>query len=1358
MNDSGDVISLEDLQQTNGNQNVMSDKVIEVDESHTRYEEREIELEERQQNTPTPTTPSVLTAPISAPSVDDDDDDEDEEDNEYIDSEMTNNNNDTEVDAIVGTRVQFPFEPKASTIVIVSEEVKIQEDEYLGNVDFDTVTTTTASMPTTTNAYKYLPNPLAYETSHHSPAAHHHTTPATILPCSPLTSTTETIVNAEEDDVITTDDKHRVRNAQHHDTSSISRYARVPDFSYKNLVSSLSTLTSRTDDGFLSDEEEEIEKKKDEKHSNEERQQVVFVNDLAANKKARRKLPSNYIRTTKYTIFTFIPLNLFEQFKRISNIYFLITMIITLIPGISPVLPESSILPLVFILALNALKDAVEDLGRFREDLKANRVQVQVLKDGELKKIKTSNVKIGDIVYVERDEAFPADLICLASHREDGACYVQTANLDGESNLKCKFAVRDTQNLREDPAAMATVKAKMKVEIPNPRLDKFNGSIRVKSINGQRAKRKRQPLDVDNVLMRGTVLKNTKYIYGSVIYVGEDTRLFKNLKKPKSRLSLLDKRLNLLLIILIICQQLLCGLFVGLSSFFQNKKAIRSFYVAKLNGKRANGDFVVRDWMTYFILLNLVIPMSLFTCLEFIKAFQAKLMELDNEMKIQDDKGNWISMVAKTSNLNQELSQMDVIFSDKTGTLTENVMEYKQCWVNGTYFGDDQGMLAWMKKHPKVTPNNCKKDDIGYHMYMIHEFLLGLVLNHSVIPELNDKNEIVFEGPSPDEIALLDCAKSNGYVLVQRNSSGLEVEVFGQKYFFEILTTLAFTSDRKRMSVITKTPEGKIVVYSKGADNIMFIRSDISELEQQDAERSLEVFSQQGYRTLVIARKEISQEEFDEWYRHYHKACLSTQKNKDELVEEMASAMERGFEVLGCTAIEDKLQQGVPEAIDFLRRAGFQIWMLTGDKPETGRNIAYTANLIQKNTIEIRIQEAESRRHCKKKLMIAWNFLEEHKKKNVTYALLIDSKSLVYILGHKKIENKLIEIIKYCKTAVCCRLTALQKAQIVQLVEKKCNKKGLSIGDGVNDVSMIQAASVGIGIIGREGSQAARASDYAIPRFRHLVRLLAVHGRYNYIRNSDYLHLSFYKNMIIVYCQLMFTCFNGFTGATLFDSWITSMYNTIFTILPPLISGIFEKDLPEKVLLENPELYMETKNDALFNLRTLLYWFATGLFHSAIIFFGCYFMADESSILGLEQDDRWSQGVIVITTAVTVIMIRHSMELKNWTVITHVAMWASWLSYIAFIVLYALIKTLFGVSTFYWMTFVMMRNVKTFLIMMLLTVACILPPFAFKYIKRYTFPSPWEAALLKHAANKSKRRQEKREAKKNNVTCPPTPT
>lgn len=471
-----------------------------------------------------------------------------------------------------------------------------------------------------------------------------------------------------------------------------------------------------------------------------------------------------------------------------------------------------------------------------------------------------------------------------------------------------------------------------------------------------------------------------------------------------------------------------------------------------------------------------------------------------------------------------------------------------------------------------------------------NDFMLIMSLCHTVVPEYDENTgEITYQSQSPDETALVDTAKDNGFVFVKRKTDEIMIERFGKDTAYKLLATLEFTSARRRMSVIVETPDGHIKLLTKGADIVIFDRlTDRDNRLKEVTLEHLRTFSKDGLRTLVLAEKDITRNEYDEW-KDIFQSALTSIDNREERVEAACEIIENDLVLVGCTAIEDKLQEEVPETIHYLLEAGIKLWVLTGDKQETAINIGYSSRLLTPS-MDLIIINAENSEICGEQLKanlerycykyynseegivtaIETDDVEEEQPHRVI-GLVIDGHSLGFAL-HDHTEA-FLTLGKACRSVICCRVTPLQKALVVRVVKQGEQRICLSIGDGANDVSMIQEAHVGIGIIGKEGTQAARASDYAIQQFKHLKRLLCIHGRYSYLRVTGIIQYSFYKNLAFTLCMLYFSFYNGFSGQTLYDSWIITLYNIVFTSIPPLFFGLFEKDLDEEIIYKVP-LYL----------------------------------------------------------------------------------------------------------------------------------------------------------------------------------------
>jgi phospholipid-transporting ATPase len=321
------------------------------------------------------------------------------------------------------------------------------------------------------------------------------------------------------------------------------------------------------------------------------------------------------------------------------------------------------------------------------------------------------------------------------------------------------------------------------------------------------------------------------------------------------------------------------------------------------------------------------------------------------------------------------------------------------------------------------------------------------------------------------------------------------------------------------MSTIFRCPDGKIRIYCKGADTVILERLHANNPIVETTLQHLEEYASDGLRTLCLAMREIPEDEYQQWHKIFDTANTTVSGNRADELDKAAELIEKDFTLLGATAIEDRLQDGVPDTIHTLQTAGIKIWVLTGDRQETAINIGMSCKLISEDMTLLIINEetAEATRDNLQKKLEAVK-TQANSGDVEPLALVIDGKSLTFAL-EKSMEKLFLDLAVGCKAVVCCRVSPLQKALVVKLVKRHLKSLLLAIGDGANDVSMIQAAHVGVGISGMEGLQAARSADVAIGQFRFLRKLLLVHGAWSYSRISRVILYSFYKNITLYMTQ-----------------------------------------------------------------------------------------------------------------------------------------------------------------------------------------------------------------------------------------------
>ncbi|XP_062410465.1 phospholipid-transporting ATPase IC [Sardina pilchardus] len=1001
----------------------------------------------------------------------------------------------------------------------------------------------------------------------------------------------------------------------------------------------------------------------------------------------KSKYSGNAIRTYKYNVFTFIPLNLYEQFKRVANLYFLALLILQIIPEITTLPWYTTLVPLVLVLGITAIKDLVDDLARHRMDKEINNRKCEVLQDGRFQESKWRFIQVGDVVRLKKNDFIPADLLLLSSSNPNSLCYVETAELDGETNLKFKMGLKVTDEHLQEERQMAQYNATVICEEPNNRLDKFTGTMHWKN--------DRFPLDLDNLLLRGCRVRNTEECHGLVIYAGFDTKIMKNGGKTRFKRTKIDQLMNYMVYTIFVVLILVCaGLAIGHTYWYEDIGS-KAWYLFDGKAQTASYRGFLSFW-GYIIVLNTMVPISLYVSVEVIRLGQSKFINWDLQMYFKDKD---TPAKARTTTLNEQLGQIEYIFSDKTGTLTQNVMAFKKCTISGRSYGDptsaegvalDRGRPVDFSKFPYAD----KKFEFSDH-YLISciqskkdkdmlEFFKLLSLCHTVMVE-EKEGELIYQAASPDEGALVTAARNFGFVFLSRTQDTITINEMGKEATYEMLALLDFNSDRKRMSILLRFPDGRIRLYCKGADTVIYERLNPQSRHKETTQEALDIFANETLRTLCLCYKDISEADFQSWARKHKEASVAT-SNREEALDRVYELLEKDMMLIGATAIEDKLQEGVPETIAKLAKADIKIWVLTGDKKETAENIGYSCQLLT-DDMQIHygedVNEKLTNRQANRRnnpIAKASKVKEPFFTGNEKNALIITGGWLNEILYEKKKKRRLrrlgkrptpsnpqdnqpqddlekeqrqedfVDMACECSAVICCRVTPKQKANVVSLV-KRCKKAiTLSIGDGANDVNMIKTADIGVGISGQEGMQAVMSSDYAFAQFRYLERLLLVHGRWSYIRMCKFLRYFFYKNFAFTLVHFWYSFFSGYSSQVAYEDWFITLYNVVYSSLPVLLVGLLDQDVSDKLSLKFPKLYTPGQQGVLFNYKTFFISLFHGIFTSLIIFFipyGAFLQTMGQD--GEAPSDYQSFAVVTASSLIFTVNLQISLDTSYWT-------------------------------------------------------------------------------------------------------------
>ena len=741
---------------------------------------------------------------------------------------------------------------------------------------------------------------------------------------------------------------------------------------------------------------------------------MIHLNNPPAN--SQNRYSDNHISTAKYNIATFLPKFLFEQFSKAANLFFLFTAALQQIPNISPTNKYTTIGPLIIVLLVSAIKELVEDFKRKNSDKSLNHSKARVLKGSNFENIRWVSVKVGDIVKVESEEPFPADLVLLASSEPEGLCYIETANLDGETNLKIKQAIPETANL-VNPSDLSRLSGRVRSEQPNSSLYTYEATVTMTAGGGE----KELPLAPDQLLLRGATLRNTPWIYGIVVFTGHETKLMRNATATPIKRTHVEKLVNLQILMLVAILVSL-SIISSVGDIITRATAHRKLAYLYIEDYSAVRQFF-EDIFTYWVLYSNLVPISLFVTIEVVKYCHAFL--INSDLDIYYDKTD-TPAICRTSSLVEELGQIEYIFSDKTGTLTCNMMEFKQCSIGGIQYADEVPEDRRATEQNPVGIYDFKKlgENLESHpsRTAIHHFLALLATCHTVIPERRDEKpgEIKYQAASPDEGALVEGAVMLGYQFTARRPRSVMITVGGEEYEYELLAVLEFNSTRKRMSTIFRCPDGKVRCYCKGADTVIIERLGKDNPIVEATLQHLEEYATEGLRTLCLAMREIPEQELQQWMQIFDKANTTVSGNRAEELDKAAEIIEHDFFLLGATAIEDKLQDGVPDTIHTLQEAGIKIWVLTGDRQETAINIGMSCKLISEDMMLLIVNEETSsatRTNIENKLSAIRNQSSGGVELE-TLALVIDGKSLTFAL-EKDMEKMFLELAIMCKAVIC---------------------------------------------------------------------------------------------------------------------------------------------------------------------------------------------------------------------------------------------------------------------------------------------------------------------------------------------------
>ncbi|RSL93165.1 hypothetical protein CEP52_013400 [Fusarium oligoseptatum] len=840
-----------------------------------------------------------------------------------------------------------------------------------------------------------------------------------------------------------------------------------------------------------------------------------------------------------------------------------------------------------------------------------------------------------------------------------GETFIRTDQLDGETDWKLRLASPLTQNLPTEEF----VRLRVTGGKPDRKVNEFLGTVELVDSRKEALAHhamaqdsdatRTAALSIDNTAWANTVIASQATTLAVIMYTGPQTRSALSTAPSRSKTGLLEYEINSL-------TKILCALTLALSIILV---ALEGFGTTE-------GNVWYVKIMRFLVLFSTIVPISLRVNLDMGKSAYSWFIQRDPGMP---------GAVVRTSTIPEDLGRIEYLLSDKTGTLTQNEMEMKKIHVGTVSYANEamdevstyvrQGFYIppstdRASNNMLITPSSTysstttgttrTRREIGTR---VRDVVLALALCHNVTPtvDIEDGKEVTgYQASSPDEIAIVKWTESVGLRLVYRDRKSMVLEFTGSKrpvVRVRILDVFPFTSEGKRMGIIVhfhenvnvKNPDlssGEIWFFQKGADTVM--SSIVAANDWLDEETAN--MAREGLRTLVVGRKKLSSQQYSEFSSRYQEASLSISGRDAGMQRVVSHYLERDLELIGVTGVEDKLQKDVKPSLELLRNAGIKIWMLTGDKVETARCVAVSSKLVARGQYIYTVDKLKKKDNAQEHL----DFLRS----KTDACLLIDGESLALFLTHFRIE--FISIAVQLPTVVACRCSPNQKAEVAKLIREYTKKRVCCIGDGGNDVSMIQAADVGVGIVGKEGRQASLAADFSIEQFCHLVKLLVWHGRNSYKRSAKLAQFVIHRGLIIAVCQTMYSIAIKFEPEGLYKDWLLVGYATVYTAAP-VLSLVLDKDVDENLANLYPELYKELTSGRSLSYRTFFVWVFVSIYQGGMI-------------QGLSQILTEVDGPKMVAVSYTVLVLNEllmvAIEITTWHPIMIISIVGTFLLYI----------------------------------------------------------------------------------------------
>uniref|UniRef100_A0A1D5Q0L3 Phospholipid-transporting ATPase n=1 Tax=Macaca mulatta TaxID=9544 RepID=A0A1D5Q0L3_MACMU len=922
--------------------------------------------------------------------------------------------------------------------------------------------------------------------------------------------------------------------------------------------------------------------------------------------KRDQRYPRNVINNQKYNFFTFLPGVLFNQFKYFFNLYFLLLACSQFVPEMRLGALYTYWVPLGFVLAVTVIREAVEEIRCYVRDKEVNSQVYSRLTARGTVKVKSSNIQVGDLIIVEKNQRVPADMIFLRTSEKNGSCFLRTDQLDGETDWKLRLPVACTQRL-PTAADLLQIRSYVYAEEPNIDIHNFVGTFTREDSDPPIS----ESLSIENTLWAGTVVASGTVV-GVVLYTGRELRSVMNTSNPRSKIGLFDLEVNCLTKILFGALVVVSLVMVALQHFAGR------WYLQ-----------IIR----FLLLFSNIIPISLRVNLDMGKIVYSWVIRRDSKIP---------GTVVRSSTIPEQLGRISYLLTDKTGTLTQNEMVFKRLHLGTVAYGLDSmdevqshifSIYTQQSQDPPAQKGPTLTTKVRRTMSSrVHEAVKAIALCHNVTPVyesngVTDQAEAekqyedscrVYQASSPDEVALVQWTESVGLTLVGRDQSSMQLRTPGDQILnFTILQIFPFTYESKRMGIIVRDEStGEITFYMKGADVVMAGIVQYNDWLEEECGN----MAREGLRVLVVAKKSLAEEQYQDFEARYVQAKLSVH-DRSLKVATVIESLEMEMELLCLTGVEDQLQADVRPTLETLRNAGIKVWMLTGDKLETATCTAKNAHLVTRN-------------------------------QDIHVFRLVTNRGEAHL-----------------------ELNAFRRKHDCALVIS---------GDSLE-----------------EGKQASLAADFSITQFKHLGRLLMVHGRNSYKRSAALSQFVIHRSLCISTMQAVFSSVFYFASVPLYQGFLIIGYSTIYTMFP-VFSLVLDKDVKSEVAMLYPELYKDLLKGRPLSYKTFLIWVLISIYQGSTIMYGALLLF-ESEFVHIVA--------ISFTSLILTELLMVALTIQTWHWLMTVAELLSLACYIASLVfLHEFIDVYFiATLSFLWKVSV-------------ITLVSCLPLYVLKYLRRRFSP------------------------------------